>query len=575
MKFNNLEDSKKEKVNELKDTDFGKQMIGSTPGLEFEDVNFMRKSFLEKLSNFNNENPAEAVADLFNIEDNLRWIDEAIQLEKEKSKDDQEKNKKLLDFLAETVKDIYDAFIDLVNKNPGYLIRIVVDKYIAKIFGMSSFLGLRLQPTEALFKDGHSILLSQIIAFVPSVEDIRFMRKEFYDKGDLFRIKYGSVDKQDSQKGWTPIEELKEYTEINKNLVNSKNIINLSSYDTFLKYQKDLPVFDMSFKDKLFLYNFLLRVNEYNLDRVSMINQKMEDKVSFLRTFLSIEHGGKEMGNKILTLGEKLPKEVAEKVFIKYGEIIDSTEDINQILRERFGKEEENQEIILKIKENLLKKGKDLLLDSAKNLDKCTDTECIELGKNIEEKLDFISKENILLGSTFKELLKKENLQINEIQDVSLEMINTPEGIIKYKAELIRIFKENREGYPEELLKETLTEFEEALNNIEDKEFYILKNKEDILAFMRFDILENGNYYAGSLNGRNEIQGLAVAGSFLKQLLIDKSKERNIEAVVYENNQMLNRYANEFGFKIVGEIENYKNTGQKFYKLEIQKDSLE
>ncbi len=353
-----------------------------------------------------------------------------------------------------------------------------------------------------------------------------------------------------------------------------QDFINFSSYyyRKIIENDFDIDLKDLSLAERFHLISFLKRVPTEQVKNVSEFSKKFD--TAGLRTFLSIEYGGPDMGEKILALGEKLPKEIAEKVFDKYGEIIDSTEDINQILNERFGKQEENQEIILKIKENLLKKGKDLLVNSAKNLDKCTDAECVELGRNIEEKLDFISKENILLGSTFKELLKKENLQINEIRDVSVNMINTPEGILKFKDELIRIFKENREDYPEELLKETLAEFIEALNNIEDKEFYMLKNKEDILAFMRFDILENGNYYAGSLNGRNEIQGLAVGGSFLKQLLIDKSKERSIEAVVYEKNQMLNRYANEFGFKIVGEIENYHNTGQKFYKLEIKKGSL-
>lgn len=346
-----------------------------------------------------------------------------------------------------------------------------------------------------------------------------------------------------------------------------------SGLKLFFEEEFKVNLENFSTEEQIQFLNFLISSSFEQGNKLKKIVANLNANV--LRTFLSVEHGGKEMGNKILALGEKLPKEVAEKVFSKYSEIIDSSNEISNILNERFGKEDQNQEVINQITESLLKKGKDLLLDSAKGLDKCTDEECVDIGKKVEEKLQFIKKENILLASTYKSLLKNENFKINEIKDVALDFINSNEEINKYKEELIRIFKENREDYPEELLKETLQEFQEALNNIENKEFYILKNKDEILAFMRFDILENGNYYAGSLNGRNEIQGLAVGGSFLKQLLIDKSKERSIEAVVYEKNQMLNRYANEFGFKIVGEIENYHNTGQKFFKLKIEKGSLQ
>ncbi len=153
-------------------------------------------------------------------------------------------------------------------------------------------------------------------------------------------------------------------------------------------------------------------------------------------------------------------------------------------------------------------------------------------------------------------------------------MENTVEGVANYQDEMMRIYKENRKNYPQNLLKETTEEFRSILNEPRGNEFYILKNKEDILAFMRFDLLPNGNYYAGSLNGRNEIHGLALGGSLLKELLKRKSQEHNIEAVVYEQNPMLDRYLNEFGFKVAGEIANYKNTGQKFYKLEVKKGSL-
>ena len=56
-----------------------------------------------------------------------------------------------------------------------------------------------------------------------------------------------------------------------------------------------------------------------------------------LKTFLSISSGGKEMGDKILELGEKLEPEVAEKVFAKYGEIIDTADNTETEIKKIFG----------------------------------------------------------------------------------------------------------------------------------------------------------------------------------------------------------------------------------------------
>lgn len=320
-----------------------------------------------------------------------------------------------------------------------------------------------------------------------------------------------------------------------------------------------------------FLTSISNRTNE-TIKPVQEFTKKF--KAIGLRTFLSIEQGGESMGNKILALGnsEKLPEEVASKVFAKYGEIIDSVDEITTVLKERFGKEEDNQELIISIRENLFKKGKDLLVESSDAISNNKE-ENVLIGEELSKKLNNMKKSAILLGSVFKTVLK-EGMKLDQIKDVSIESINNENEIFRYKDELLRIFKENRINYPPELMKETLAEFEQALNDINNKEFYILKDKEDIIAFMRFDKLSDGNLYAGSLNTRSEIKGLALGGELLKKLLIEKSKDNNIEAVVFEKNPMVLKYTNGYGFKIVGEINNYKNTGQKFYKLEIKKGSI-
>ena len=45
------------------------------------------------------------------------------------------------------------------------------------------------------------------------------------------------------------------------------------------------------------------------------------------------------MGNRILNLAEKLPKEVAEKIFAKYGEIINSVDKVEEEVKNLYEKE--------------------------------------------------------------------------------------------------------------------------------------------------------------------------------------------------------------------------------------------
>ncbi len=334
----------------------------------------------------------------------------------------------------------------------------------------------------------------------------------------------------------------------------------------------NIKLSDFSTKEQVYIFNYFLNLKRKDSQRVNNFSKTYE--VKGLRTFLSLEHGGKEMGDKILTLGEKLPEKSAKILFGKYSEIIDSVDETVNILKERFGKDTENPEIINSIRENLLKKGKDLLADSSKMLDKCSKDDCIEVGNVLSERLENMKKEAIMLGSAFK-TVAKDGMSLDQIKDVSVESFTNTKELEKYKNEMIQIFKDNRIGHPPELLKETLHEFEDALANPENKEFFLLKDKEMVIAFMRFDELPNGNIYAGSLNARNEVQGFAIGGALLKQLLEDKAKTHTIEAVVYEKNAMLPRYLSEFGFKITGEIENHKSTRQKFYNIEIKKNSKE
>jgi ribosomal protein S18 acetylase RimI-like enzyme len=352
------------------------------------------------------------------------------------------------------------------------------------------------------------------------------------------------------------LEEFKtKYYKLANNTVFSETGVRLNNL-TF-KEQGSFMQFMSSIEDKDKLKDF---VNKY--------------RESGMRTFISMQHGGPEMGDKILELGKKLPENVARSVFAKYAELVDSVDETIRILEERFGRKADSI-VINSIQESLLKKGRDLLVEYSTLLAKCdTEENCTEVSKDILIKLEKSNRSAVLLGSAFRTVVQ-EGINLEQIKGVTLETINNAEGLIPYKEEMLRIFRENRSKYPKELLEKTLQEFNEAIDNPNNKEFFILKDGKDILAFARFDQLPNGNLYGGSLNALNELNGLAIGAALAKKLLKEKSKKHTIEVMVYEKNPMLQKYLTEYGFKEVEEIENYHGTGQKFYKLEILKGSLE
>ncbi len=224
------------------------------------------------------------------------------------------------------------------------------------------------------------------------------------------------------------------------------------------------------------------------------------------------------------------------------------------------------QEII----EGIMMRGKDLLVKYSDQIRDKKYSPQDMITSDILARLENVQTEALLLASTFKVASETQGMKLEEIKGTRLEVRLPRELSYDEKSEMIRIFQENRPTYSKRLLQDTLREFKNALD-AKDKEFYIFTDTGQIVAFIRFDDLPNGNLYAGSLNVRPEARGSAIGSAMLGNALYEKGKDHTIEAVVYKKNPMLKRYLSDFGFKIIGEIPNYHGTGELFYQLERPK----
>jgi len=285
------------------------------------------------------------------------------------------------------------------------------------------------------------------------------------------------------------------------------------------------------------------------------------------KTFLALEHK-QEIGSEILSIGENLNREAAEAIFSKYLSIVDQTERVRNYLRENFGKDKNyNEETVDKIIENLLRKGKDLLVHFANQTETAKREGQKISSREILQQLEKVKTEILLFASTFKAVSAEQPVDFRDIAGTEIKTADSSTLTAEEKKEMERIFVENRPAYSKKLLATTLREFKEALDT-PGKKFYSLTHDGELVAFMRFDELPNGNLYAGSLNVRPEARGSAIGSAMLKASLDREAQTRTIEAVVYEKNPMLKHYLKDFDFQIVDEIPDYEGTGQKFFKLE-------
>lgn len=123
---------------------------------------------------------------------------------------------------------------------------------------------------------------------------------------------------------------------------------------------------ELPIKTQAFLFSFLRRITTQQAYSVQEFSKK--HGVNGFKTFLSLEHGGQEMGENILALGENLPEQEAKELFDSYGTLIDTAERLTDRLTPVFvdSKEDYQRTLALQIQDALLLRAKDVLLGAEK-----------------------------------------------------------------------------------------------------------------------------------------------------------------------------------------------------------------
>ncbi|NLC31312.1 MAG: GNAT family N-acetyltransferase, partial [Candidatus Moranbacteria bacterium] len=283
-----------------------------------------------------------------------------------------------------------------------------------------------------------------------------------------------------------------------------------------------------------------------------------------LRSFLSLEHGGQEMGQKILDIGEKYDQVTADKIFAKYAELADYAQNSARYLAKEFNIKDETK--AQEIAEHLLRRGKALLAA-------CAGEDLIL--EQINQKLENIKGEVEMLSNTLK-LAKESGLNINPEIIKGLRIEKRVGSLSeKEKREVIKIFEDNyKEIFADnpQAFQRVKSDFLKEIENLEGQQIYVMKFNNELIAFCRFKSLTENKVYGGSLNVIKEVQGMAIGGYFINDTLKEVSENHDIVIKTRKDNPANNRYQKE-GFIITGE--HRESDGVDYYEMLLpQKNSL-
>ncbi|MFM7088068.1 MAG: GNAT family N-acetyltransferase [Candidatus Paceibacterota bacterium] len=339
-----------------------------------------------------------------------------------------------------------------------------------------------------------------------------------------------------------------------------------------IKEVTGIDISTLPISEQFYFLDYLKFADKNKLQKITAFNKNFE--TTGLRTFLSLAHGGRDMGDKILTLGEKLPNDSAELLFKTYSDMVDATEEVGNLLRESLG-EKATPEFINQAKDSLLLGGKDLLEKYAKKANICEDMECDALGQELQERLSLAKRSVFAFSYACKTLVERGKFSFEDFKKAKLAYDKSPlpEAM---QAKIIAMHTENTKQYPPKLRDIWRDTLKDGLQNPNPNQLVVSASYEDeVVSAMRVIQREDGSWYGASFNVNPTVQGSRIGTELLKKVIEDLAKDKPFVADCYSENPMLKTYIKKFGFQITKKIPNYHDTGELVYEITIFPKNLE
>lgn len=320
--------------------------------------------------------------------------------------------------------------------------------------------------------------------------------------------------------------------------------------DVFGATEKDFsfPIRDLTLREQIWFVNSL---KNYRPEKEKII---MEFTKKFgldgARAFLSCEYGDK-FRETVLSIGEKLPEELARQVFKQYGKLaLLAQEKSEELIREFTAEGKELKVSAAAVEQELLRRAKDFLAEVAVAAEVSP--------KVVAEKMARHETDMVVFAGIFRAAFKgATEVNLEEIRGLKLESQTPSEILPTDKTAMMDIFTENwREQKPEsaEFLARQLKD--KLAEQTADSKFYLLKKDGKLIAFVCFDAIDDidgrSALYGKSFNIKKDLRGSAIGEAIMKNTVDAEAAEKTIIIDVFPELIAGTKYVEDFGFTLVG-----------------------
>lgn len=323
-------------------------------------------------------------------------------------------------------------------------------------------------------------------------------------------------------------------------------------------------------------------------------NNKPENKQKIENVRASV------FSNEIVSLRELISEEDLMNISAKCKEIENYVNSLEDFIKTNFSKDLlENSNFIEELREKMYKKSKDILnfvhnridnnsfdvnqiLKELENIQ--TEKELlfssIKLAKNLGEDISLEDIKSLDLSKISPSLVYWAEIWLKEIRDsLPEEQIKEYETIGDEVRQMKEIYKNNYSNNPE-MQEYLVNDFDKFVNfraenpssgsNLFDSEMYILKYKDKVISFDRFDPEPNHiDFHFKSFNVEKDFRGSGV-GSIMIKATLDKKSEKSAIFAECISSKPISSFYIENGF-IAKKISNFK--GEKIFDI-VRKDKF-
>ncbi len=190
--------------------------------------------------------------------------------------------------------------------------------------------------------------------------------------------------------------------------------------EKYLQEQLGISLEKFSFAEQMMIARMLNSVSVLHKEKIDHFIRIFGN--NGLKSFLSLEHGGHDMGNKILRIGEKYDQNTADAIFAKYAELADVTDNIDAYVKTQF---QEHEDVDRK------KIGEKLLVDAKNLLESYADREDTARGEEIIAALEKINARVALTAEIIQQLPRESvaHLDLTKLSDVERHIDLTAQNL--------------------------------------------------------------------------------------------------------------------------------------------------